>query len=173
MTKAGYIHWIQRIQFMYPNHCFKSYAPNIRLSRLTTNFSHKEERIWPILRINASFTGTKYIISAQSSGTLRLIPSASNQAQGPSSTAYSWPPSWRTSTIKNRINASYSTHRPSFFQTMRMWKSQSHSTTRGRKPIRRTSPNFLTRCWRNLRIPNTSLSQIKNSWQQKNPNRNS
>ena len=140
MMKVGCTPWISRTQCTSPNYRFPYYAPDIGLRRPTTTSPHEEEYIWPIFRMHEPFTVTKGGTSANSGGTPRLAPAASDQHQGLISTASSQEPLRRTSTINNRIRMSATRHRTSFLQMTMMRKSQSHSETSGTKSTRRTSP---------------------------------
>ena len=140
MMTVGYILCISRTQYTSLNKRFPTYAPNIGLRRPTTTYPHKEEHIWPILRMNSSFTGTKDGVRTHSYVTSRLTPAASDQPQGPIITTSSQPRSRWNSTTNNRISTSTTRHHMSFLQKTRMCKSRSHSETRGRKSTRKPSP---------------------------------
>ena len=126
MVKVGYTTWISMTHYTSSNHLFTYYYPNIGISRPMTTYSHEEENIWTILRMNASFTKTKDGTSAQSAGTPRINMAAPYQPQRPIITKSSHTPSKGTYTINNRIRTYATRHHMSFIQMTKMWKSQSH-----------------------------------------------
>ena len=77
MMKLGYTPLISRTHCTSPDNLFLSHAPNIKISRPMPTSPHKEEYIWPILRMNAYFTGTNYSTSYHSYRNLIITPTAS------------------------------------------------------------------------------------------------
>ena len=111
MMKVYYKPWRSKTHSISLNNQFTLYAPNIGRSRPKTTSPYEEEHIWPHLRMNSPFTGTKDGTSAQSDGTPILTLDTSDWQQVPTNTACSWTPSTRTSNINNRISMSNTRHR--------------------------------------------------------------